>query len=285
MLRGPQSYWISTVGVVPATYWEEINPISITPSKPWNTRQHPSWRESNAMGRLWSCLQHLGVQRQNKRGSLGGPPQVSTWICQLFGHQVLGLSEEGVLDGATTLWRNTGLSWYLVVTTWGHPTMRTVLEEAGCPKAGESTHNFCDNNHTIIAWANKRLNVNHSPSDSQYFVPCSHWPSLTIQAPSWRKKCHAADDASHLWSRDDANLLAYFNATYPQIKSWQMHQLSQLVLSKQTLLLCQKKMAAGAAITKRAKAKEAHWKIWIQLCTKPWVDPGLFHIRDPIPFP
>jgi hypothetical protein len=42
-------------------------------------------------------------------------------------------------------------------------------------------------------------------------------------------------------------------------------------------------MAAGVTI-KRGKAKEAHWQIWIRFCTELQVDPGLFHVRDPIPF-
>jgi hypothetical protein len=42
-------------------------------------------------------------------------------------------------------------------------------------------------------------------------------------------------------------------------------------------------MAAGVTI-KQAKATKIHWQIWIGFCNKLQINPGLFHVRDPIPF-
>jgi hypothetical protein len=50
-----------------------------------------------------------------------------------------------------------------------------------------------------------------------------------------------ANDASRLWTLSDKKFLTYFNAHYPQTRSWQLHHLQQPVHSELISLLCRKK--------------------------------------------
>jgi hypothetical protein len=93
------------------------------------------------------------------------------------------------------------------------------------------------------------------------------------------------DDASCLlWKLDDTHLVAHFNSTYPQTKSWKMHHLSQPAHAFQLDLLALPGEQAKAVTAKRANAKREHWKIWSKFCHDMGLDPSLFYVRDPVPF-
>jgi hypothetical protein len=118
-----------------------------------------------------------------------------------------------------------------------------ILEEAGYPMAGESTHNFC-NNTPAVAWQTKG-----STSTTQVTADLLRHAALHQRDTGHVQRFEhlagernvMADDASRLWTKTDANLLLYFNEKYPQTKPWRMHHLSPPVLSKLTSLLCRKK--------------------------------------------
>jgi hypothetical protein len=94
------------------------------------------------------------------------------------------------------------------------------------PVAGETIHTFCDNT-PAVAWRTKGSTT--STKSTAYL--------LRIAALMQRnQRCHhtiehisgddnrMADDASRLWELSDAELLTYFNSTYPQTQSWQLCQ-------------------------------------------------------------
>jgi hypothetical protein len=85
------------------------------------------------------------------------------------------------------------------------------------------------------------------------------------------------DNASQLcWTRDDANLLSYFNSTYPQTKPWQMRHVFQPVLSKLISLLSQPNWQPKSPENEpRLKTPTG---IWIRFCEDMQINPGLFHI-------
>jgi hypothetical protein len=104
--------------------------------------------------------------------------------------------------------------------------------------AGENRYNCCDNTAPAIAWQTKgststtKVTANllcHTalhPQDTGHVHKFEHLAKHLAKVAGERYVM--TDNAtSHLWNHDNTNLLAYFNATYPQIKPWQMCHLSQ----------------------------------------------------------
>jgi hypothetical protein len=118
-----------------------------------------------------------------------------------------------------------------------------ILEEAGYPTAGESTHNFCDNT-PAVAWQTKGSTSTTKVTADLLRHAALHQRDLghvqRFEHLAGERNV-MADDASRLWNKTDADLLCYFNSNYPQTKPWRMHHLSPPVLSKLTSLLCRQK--------------------------------------------
>jgi hypothetical protein len=118
-----------------------------------------------------------------------------------------------------------------------------ILDETGYPLQGESTHTFCDNT-PAVAWQTKgSTSTTHVTADLLRHAALHQRDTGHVQRFEHLagERNVMADDASRLWSKDDTNILAYFNSTYPQTKPWQLRHLSPPVLSKLTSLLCRRK--------------------------------------------
>jgi hypothetical protein len=115
-----------------------------------------------------------------------------------------------------------------------------ILEEAGYPMAGESTHTFSDNT-PALAWQTKGSATTTKVTADLLRHSALH-QQATGHVPAYEHlagvKNVMADDASRLGQLDDTHLLSHFNSHYPQIKSWQMRHLSPQKNSELISLLC-----------------------------------------------
>ena len=89
-----------------------------------------------------------------------------------------------------------------------------------------------------------------------------------------------ADDTSRLFSLTDADFLTYFNLTYPQQTSFQLHQPRQETIS--AVISAEKTVQAGIS-SGRAKSTNTAWLQWTHFCTELGIDPLLETIKNPIP--
>jgi hypothetical protein len=132
-----------------------------------------------------------------------------------------------------------------------------VLEATGLPTAGESTHTFCDNT-PAVAWQTKGSATTTAVTADLLRHGALHQRKLG-HVPKYEYlegvRNVMADDASRLWKLSDDEILTYFNARYPQTKSWQLHHLPPPVHSELISLLCRRKLQPGS-LTNEPKPNE-----------------------------
>ncbi len=138
----------------------------------------------------------------------------------------------------------------------GTVAQHMILANSGLELAGETTHTFCDNT-PAVAWQTKGSTTTARAAatllQEQALHQREHGYLSTVQyldGPSNKM----ADDASRRWDLSDTAFLAYFNSTYPQTASWQLHHLPPEQSSDLTLHLLRLK-CNKASLTNDASLK------------------------------